>query len=64
MFAKVTETNGVVHWINLNHVRELIVKDGRHGEPTTTEVKIDNNWVEKAFRVVETPEQILAQTRN
>jgi len=61
MFAKVTETNGVVHWINLNHVRELVVKDGKHGEPTTTEVKIDNNWVEKSVRVTETPEDILAQ---
>lgn len=61
MFAKVTETNGVVHWINLNHVRELIVKSGKHGQPTTTEVSIDNQFVAKVFRVTETPEQILRQ---
>ena len=61
MFAKVTETNGVVHWINLHHVRELTVKTGKHGAPTLTEVSIDNQLVAKVFRVTETPEQILAQ---
>jgi hypothetical protein len=59
MFAKVTETNGVVHWVNLNHVRELVVKVGKHSEPTLTEVHIDNNFVAKVFRVTETPETIL-----
>ena len=61
MFARVTETNGVVHWINLNHVRELIVKPGKHGVPTTTEISIDNQFIARVFRVTETPEQILAQ---
>ena len=62
IFARVTEEhNGVVHWINLNHVRELIVKEGKHGQPTTTEVSIDNQFVAKTFRVTETPEQILSQ---
>ena len=61
IFARVTETNGVVHWINLNHVRELIVKPGKHGQPTTTEIHIDNQFVAKIFRVTETPEQILSQ---
>lgn len=63
VFAKVTETNGVVHWINLNHIRELIVKDGKHCQPTLTEVSIDNQFVAKVFRVKETPEAILAQVR-
>ncbi len=61
MFARVTETNGVVHWVNLNHVRELIVKVGKLGQPTLTEIHIDNNFVAKVFRVSETPEAILAQ---
>jgi hypothetical protein len=62
MFARVTEElNGVVHWINLNHVRELVVKEGKRGQPTTTEVNIDNQFVAKTFRVTETPEQILSQ---
>lgn len=61
MFSKVTETNGVVHWINLKHVRELVVKDGKHGQPSLTEVHIDNNFVAKVFRVTETPEAIMAQ---
>ncbi|MEC8533063.1 MAG: hypothetical protein VXZ00_03595 [Pseudomonadota bacterium] len=64
MFAKVTETNGVVHWINLNHVRELIVMDGNQGQPTLTEVSIDNQFVAKVFRVRETPEMILTQARD
>ena len=61
MFARVTETNGVVHWVNLNHVRELIVKVGKLGQPTLTEIHIDNNFVAKVFRVSQTPEAILAQ---
>ena len=63
MFARVTETNGVVHWVNLNHVRELVVKVGKYAEPTLTEVHIDNNFVARVFRVTETPETILAQVR-
>lgn len=58
MFARVTETNGVVHWVNLNHVRELVVKVGKGDTPTLTEVHIDNNVVAKVFRVTETPETI------
>ena len=61
MFAKVTETNGTVHWVNLSHVRELVVKVGRGGQPQLTEIHIDNNLVARVFRVVETPELILAQ---
>ena len=51
----------MVHWVNLNHVRELIVKVGKLGQPTLTEIHIDNNFVAKVFRVSETPEAILAQ---
>ena len=62
MFAKVTETNGTVHWVNLTHVRELVIRPGKPGVPTLTEIRIDNNWVERTFQVVETPEAILFQT--
>ncbi|WP_428149145.1 hypothetical protein [Brevundimonas sp.] len=61
-FAKVTETNGRVHWVNLTHVRELIVKPAKGDRPVLTEINIDNNAVASVFTVVETPEQILAQT--
>jgi hypothetical protein len=63
IFAKVTEPNGVAHWINVNHVRELIVKTGKFGTPTLTQVNIDNHYVAKVFQVTEAPEDILAQIR-
>jgi hypothetical protein len=62
MFARVTQQNGQVQWINLDHVRQIVVKEGRHGSATLTAIHIDNSWVERVVTVVETPEAILSQS--
>jgi len=61
VFARVTEQNGRVHWINLTHVRQLVVKEGRNGLLTVTDVHIDSSWVERIVTVTEAPEAILSQ---
>jgi hypothetical protein len=59
-FARVTELDGKVHWINLDHVRTLSVLKPMKGFPGRTAVHIDSSWVERVLHVSETPEQILS----
>jgi hypothetical protein len=62
-FARVTELNGTVQWINLHHVRHLVVKKPMQGHSTVTAVLIGNSWVERQVLVTETPEEILASVQ-
>ena len=62
-FARVTELNGTVQWINLHHVRHLVVKKPVPKHPVVTAVLVGNYWVERQVVVSETPEQILEQVR-
>ena len=63
-FVRVTEIGGGVQWINLDHVRQLIVKKPVNElGAARTAILIDNNWVERRVEVSETPEEILAQVR-
>jgi hypothetical protein len=63
-FVRVTELDGGIHWINLDHVRQLVVKKPVKGMgKARTAVMIDNQWAERRIDVLETPEEILAQTR-
>ncbi|MBU1326228.1 MAG: hypothetical protein KJ676_13405 [Alphaproteobacteria bacterium] len=59
-FARVTELDGKVHWVNLDHVRTLSVLKPMKGLPVRTAVHVDSSWVERVLHVSETPEQILA----
>ena len=61
-FVRVTEQNGRVQWVNLDHVRQLLEKPpGKGPETARTTILIDNSWVERRIDVVETAEAILAQ---
>ena len=64
-FVRVTELgSGTVNWVNLDHVRQLIVKKPvKQLGPARTVVTIDSNWVERRLDVAETPEEILAQVQ-
>ena len=62
-FVRATEPKGKVHWINLDHVRQMTVEPGVKGGSETTAICIDNWLVEKRLVVVETPEQLLGQLR-
>jgi len=65
MFVRVTELgSGTVNWVNLDHVRQLIVKKPvKQLGAARTVVTIDSNWVERRLDVAETPEEILAQVQ-
>ncbi len=62
-FARATEADGMVHWINLAHVRRLSVQPAKGRQTALTAVHIDNMWAERTLLVVETPEQLLDQAR-
>lgn len=62
-FARVTELNGVVQWVNLDHVRRIVVGKPIGENSVVTKVHIDNSFVEKLLTVTETPEQILGQAK-
>lgn len=59
-FARVTELNGIVQWVNLDHVRRIVVGKPAGEHAVVTKVHIDNSFVERLLTVTETPEQILA----
>ena len=59
-FARVTELDGRVQWINLDHVRQIVVRKPMKGYPVVTAVNIGNMWAERQVTVTQTPEEILA----
>ena len=59
-FARVTEPNGTVQWINLDHVRQIVEQKPIKGFPTVTAVNIGNMWAERQVMVTQSPEEILA----
>lgn len=59
-FARVTDLDGKVHWVNLEHVRLLVEEPATAKRPARTTVHLDSSWVERVITVVESPEQITA----
>ena len=59
-FARVTEPNGTVQWINLDHVRQIVERKSMKGMPVATAINIGNMWAERQVLVTQTPEEILA----
>jgi hypothetical protein len=59
-FARVTELDGSVQWINLDHVRQIVERKPMKGFPVVTAVNIGNMWAERQVTVTQTPEEILA----
>ncbi len=59
-FARVTELDGRVQWINLDHVRQIVERKPMKGFPVVTSVCIGNMWAERQVMVTQTPEEILA----
>ena len=59
-FARVTELDGRVQWINLDHVRQLVERNPMKGFPVVTAVNIGNMWAERQVLVTQTPDEILA----
>ena len=59
-FARVTEPDGTVQWINLDHVRQIVERKPIKGLPVVTAVNIGNMWAERQVLVTQTPEEILA----
>ena len=41
-FARVTEPNGTVQWINLDHVRQIVERKPTKGTPVATAINIGN----------------------
>ena len=61
-FARVTEFGkGRVHWVNLEHVRQLVEHRGIPGRSVRTAIHIDSSWAQQVLDVRETPEEILSQ---
>ena len=60
VFARVTELDGRVQWINLDHVRQIVERKPMNGHPVVTAVNIGNMWAERQVMVTQTPEEILA----
>jgi hypothetical protein len=62
-FARVTEIEtGKVHWINLDHVRQIIEQKPLKDVPVHTSIHLDSSWSEQRLDVTQTPEEILAQS--
>ena len=59
-FARVTELDGRVQWINLDHVRQIVERKPMKGYPVVTVVNVGNMWAERQVMVTQTPEEILA----
>ena len=59
-FARVTELDGRVQWINLDHVRQIVERKPMKGYPVVTAVNVGNMWAERQVMVTQTPEEILA----
>lgn len=59
-FARVTEVDADrVHWVNLDHVRQLVVVKQARGPSMMTRIQIDSGWGEQSLHVTQTPEEIL-----
>jgi hypothetical protein len=50
-YARVTELDGRVQWINLDHVRQLVERMPMKGFPVVTAVNIGNTWAERQVLV-------------
>lgn len=59
-FVRVTELDGKVHWVNLDHVRTLSEQKPNKLYPVHTSVHIDSSWVERVLHVSDRPEDILS----
>lgn len=60
-FARVTDHDGKVHWVNLDHVRMIAELKPVKNNTARTAIHIDSYWVERQLQVIETPEEILGQ---
>ena len=60
-FVRITELDGKVHWVNLEHVRLLTEEPATPKRPARTTVHIDSSWVERIIAVTQSPEDILGQ---
>jgi len=63
-FARVTELNGQIQWINLDHVRQIVERKPIKGSDVVTAIHIGNAWIEREVLVIDRPEEILASARS
>lgn len=61
-FVRVTELfSDKVRWVNLDHVRQIVVRKPNKHVAVHTSIHIDSSFSETRLDVSQTPEEILSQ---